>query len=238
MNSELLSITQTISTSPNQVPKIGIASLEKEVQKSCEHFLSLFQSIERDGIQLDQYVRYLRMQYHLTKGVQETFLSIAAHHETRKYKGLRKFLVNFGYEEEMHFLLAKNDLSNLNHDVGDCPFVVELWQSYQKYVILHKPIERLGATAVLENIGNYAAPLIKKIMSQTSFLNKSNTTFVQVHMHEVLPHGDQILDTYQSVKWSQKHLAQLIDGADRASFLYIQLIFDWILTGEVKIKNI
>lgn len=221
-----------------QVTDTSILELEREVQKACDRFMALFKGIDKKGIQLEQYVRYLQMQYHLTKGVQETFLSIAAHQETRKYKSLRKFLVNFGYEEEMHFLLAQHDLKELNHDIGDCPFVVELWWAYQKYVISWKPIERLGATAVLENIGNFAAPLIKKLMSEASYLNKGNTTFVQVHMHEDLPHGDQILEAYKSVKWSQNHLKQLIKGAENASFLYIKLIFDWILSGDTKIKEI
>ena len=94
-------------------------------------------------------------------------------------------------------------------------------------------MERLGATAVLENIGNYASPQIKQMLSNTNFINHSNTSFIQVHMHEELPHGDQILEALSQENFSDKHMSQLVEGARRARWLYSSTIFDWILNGEL-----
>ena len=207
--------------------------LIKEVELANVHFAQKFKNLSESGISEEQYIRYLQMQYHLTKGVQQTFLAIASHPATRKYRKLRPFLVNFGYEEEMHFKLAEADLAELGQEPKAIPFSVELWWAYQKEVIRTKPIERLGATAVLENIGNYAAPQIKEVLSRAKFLNKKNTTFVNVHMHEELPHGDQILDALSNEKFTEKHRAQLVEGAKRAKWLYSSTIFDWILNGQL-----
>lgn len=207
--------------------------LINEVELANVHFAQKFKNLSESGISEEQYIRYLQMQYHLTKGVQQTFLAIASHPATRKYRKLRPFLVNFGYEEEMHFKLAEADLAELGQEPKAIPFSVELWWAYQKEVIRTKPIERLGATAVLENIGNYAAPQIKEVLSRAKFLNKKNTTFVNVHMHEELPHGDQILDALSNEKFTEKHRAQLVEGAKRAKWLYSSTIFDWILNGQL-----
>ncbi len=123
-----------------------------------------------NGLEIEQYIRYLQIQYHLTKGVQNTFLVMAAHEDTRAYKKLRPFLVNFGYEEEMHYKLAEKDLKELGSETGEMPFVVELWWAYQKAILPIKPMERLGATAILENIGNYAAPIIKELFAEADFI--------------------------------------------------------------------
>ena len=210
-------------------------NLINQVDQANLMFAKIFEPYKDSGINQEQYVRYLQMQYHLTNGVQETFLHIASHPDTRKYKKLRKFLVNFGYEEEMHYKLAEHDLADLGATPGEIPFPVELWWQYQKHVVKYKPIERLGATAVLENIGNYAAPIIKQVMSNSAFLSKKNTTFVQVHMHEELPHGDQIFDALSNERWSDLHLAQLEEGARRATWLYVTTIFEWIINGQLKL---
>lgn len=208
-----------------------------QVNIANEYFLSRFKQLDREGLQEAQYIRYLQMQYHLTKGVQETFLAIAAHPETKKYRKLRKFLIQFGYEEEMHFKLAEDDLKELNQEVGAIPFPVELWWEYQKMVVKIRPIERLGATAILENIGNYAAPIIKSVLFNADFISHSNIKFVEVHMHEELPHGDQIIEILSQVNWSDSHLKQLKDGAEKATWLYAKTIFDWIIDGSLKLAS-
>lgn len=210
-------------------------ALENAVQAGNEYFYQKIADASTGGLQKEQYIRYLQMQYHLTKGVQETFLHIASHSETRKYRKLRKFLINFAYEEEMHYRLAELDLAALGATPGEIPFVIELWWQYQKMVVDTKPIERLGATAILENIGNYAAPLIKGLLSSAPFIAKENTRFVEIHMHEALPHGDQIMDALQAEKWSDKHAAHLLEGAKRATWLYAATIFDWVLHGELRL---
>ena len=186
-----------------------------------------------NGLEIEQYIRYLQVQYHLTKGVQNTFLSMASHPDTRSYKDLRAFLINFGYEEEMHYKLAEKDLQELGSLTGEIPFVVELWWAYQKAILPIKPLERLGATAILENIGNFAAPVIKELMAEADFITKKNSSFTQVHMHEELPHGDQILDALRNENFSELHQNQILEGATRTTWLYANTIFDWIITGKL-----
>ncbi|MGR3810635.1 hypothetical protein [Jiulongibacter sp. NS-SX5] len=207
--------------------------LNLQVQNANIFFAEKLKKNFSEGLGKEQYVRYLQMQYHLTKGVQDTFMAIAAHQDTRAYKKLRKFLINFAYEEEMHFKLAEKDLRNLGSGVGGQPFPVELWWSYQRNAISYKPLERLGATAVLENVGNYAAPLIKELLGSAEFITKKNTTFTQVHMHEELPHGDQILDALFAENFSEEHQEQLLAGAEKAIWLYVSTIYDWIINGEL-----
>lgn len=211
--------------------------IEQKVEKANIHFAEKLSNNFDKGLQKEQYVRYLQMQYHLTKGVQETFLALASHPETRAYKKLRPFLINFAFEEEMHYKLAEKDLRNTDAEIGEMPFLVELWWAYQKQAIAIKPLERLGATAVLENVGNYAAPIIKDLMAAAPFISNKNTTFTQVHMHEALPHGDQILDSLAAEDFTEKHQAQLIAGAEKATWLYASCIYDWIISGELTLKN-
>lgn len=215
----------------------NLPNLMALVDEGNQYFASIVESLKQKGFKREQYVRYLQMQYHLTKGVQNTFLAIAAHPETRKYRKLRPFLVNFAYEEEMHYKLAEADLAQLGETPGDIPFVVELWWEYQKSVVKNKPLERLGATAILENIGNHSAGNIKEMMAAADYLTKKNTTFVQVHMHEELPHGDQILEALDREKFTPEHQAQLEEGARRGIWLYASTIFDWIQRGELTLAK-
>lgn len=195
----------------------------------------LRRNFSAEGLKKEQYIRYLQMQYHLTRGVQDTFMAIASHTETRAYKKLRKFLIQFAFEEEMHFKLAEKDLKNTGADVGTIPFPVELWWTYQRNAVQFKPMERLGATAVLENVGNYAAPLIKELLGSAPFISKKNTTFTQVHMHEELPHGDQILDALSAEHFSPEHQSQLLAGSEKATWLYASTIYDWIINGHLSL---
>jgi len=79
---------------------------------------------------LEQYVRYLSFQYHLTRGVQRYFITAAAHPDLAKRKKLRAFLVNFANEEELHYLVAANDLRKLGQDPLPEPFDVTLLHAY------------------------------------------------------------------------------------------------------------
>lgn len=210
-----------------------IEALHNKVKKANLLFADKLTNNLWNGLEREQYIRYLQIQYHLTKGVQNTFLVMAAHEDTRAYKKLRPFLVNFGYEEEMHYKLAEKDLKELGSDTGEMPFVVELWWAYQKAILPLKPMERLGATAILENIGNYAAPIIKELFAEADFITKKNSSFTQVHMHEELPHGDQILDILSREHFSEQHQRQILEGASRATWLYASTIYDWIITGKL-----
>lgn len=222
-----------VKNSSNTLKTSFIESLNAKVKKANILFADKLTDKLWNGLEIEQYVRYLQVQYHLTKGVQSTFLAMASHADTRPYKELRGFLINFGYEEEMHYKLAEKDLQELGSQTGEIPFVVELWWAYQKAILPTKPLERLGATAILENIGNFAAPVIKELMAEADFITKKNSSFTQVHMHEELSHGDQIMDALANENFSEQHQAQILEGATRATWLYANTIFDWIITGKL-----
>lgn len=75
-----------------------------------------------------------------------------------------------------------------------------LWWSYYNQLMLENPFVRLGSTCILENIGKGTHNTIKLLMSKASFLNNQNTTFLRVHMHEELPHGDQVVEALRAAK--------------------------------------
>jgi len=201
------------------------------VNKANVLFYNKLSILDKNTLEKEQYIRYLQMQYHLTNGVQESFLSLASHPETRKYKGLRKFLIQFAYEEEMHYKLAEHDLKELGEQTGEVPFLVEVWWQYQRKVIKDNPFQRLGTTCILENIGNHSAKMLKGIMAKAPFITQRNTSFIQVHMHEVLPHGDQIVEALDSAKLNEYHTQELVSGALKGSWLYARII-DWVLDGD------
>src|ERR1700760_2451951 len=77
------------------------------VQAAQEEFRRLLRkSRESGGVTRERYVRYLSMQYHLTKEVQRPFMTIASHPSLARRKKLRDFLYGFALEEEPHFAVA------------------------------------------------------------------------------------------------------------------------------------
>ena len=120
------------------------------VQVAGTHFSKRLQSlVDSGGISKEQYVRYLSMQYHLTKGVQKHFLIAASHPTMVGKRKLREFLFHFGLEEEPHYGMAKHDLQHLGAEPLPCPIDVKLWWAYFDQIISQRPFVRLGATCIL-----------------------------------------------------------------------------------------
>ena len=176
----------------------------------------------------DVYVRYLSFQYHLTKGVQRHFLTLAAHPSLAGKRKLREFLFRFGLEEEPHFKVAESDLARLGHEPQPCPIDVSLWWAYFDRIVLERPFVRLGATCVLENLGAGAGALGHQLLDEAPYLDDRNTRFLQIHFHEALPHGDQIIAALRSVRLSEQDIADLIEGAHIGSIMYLRMA-DWAL---------
>ena len=182
--------------------------------------------------EIDQYARFLTMQYYLTEDVQQEFYTAAGVYAFHERKELRKFLVQFAEEEEPHYLIAKEDLERLGRTVGEKPIDVYLWKTFFNSSVTTRPCIRIGATCVLENIANKAAEQILQLVSQTPELEKKNTRFLRIHMHgDALPHGDQILEAVDTNNFSLDETKDLELGARLAKKVYLQLV-DWIITGE------
>lgn len=194
-----------------------------------ERFAELLKSYLVDHpTTIDQYIRYLSFQYHLTKDVQRYFLAIAAHGDLSRRRHLREFLCSFANEEELHYLVAANDLARLGLRPLPMPFDVELWHNYFSKVVVDRPFVRLGAAAILENISDGPAKEWVKKALQGSFLTRDNTKFLVLHQHEVLPHGNQILNAIEEAGLEPRHFADLSEGARKGTVLYLRMA-EWAI---------
>lgn len=189
--------------------------------------------LERQGkFEIDQYARFLSMQYHLTTDVQQEFFSAAGNHGFNDRKPLRRFLTKFAEEEEPHYNIAKIDLESLGRTIDEAPIDVMMWKNYFDNTILERPCIRIGATCVLENIANKAAGDITTLIENTPELGKNNTRFIVIHMHgDALPHGDEIMEAVEDNNFTEKEQNDLVLGARIGKKTYLQLV-DWIITGE------
>lgn len=180
---------------------------------------------------IDQYIRYLSFQYHLTRDVQRYFLTAAAHADLARRRNLRDFLFRFANEEELHYLVAANDLAKLGLRPLPMPFDVELWHSYFGKIVIERPFVRLGAAAILENISDGPAkPWVKKAL-QGPFLTRDNTKFLVLHQHETLPHGSQILSAIEEADLDARLARDLVEGARKGTVLYLRMA-EWAVRPD------
>ncbi len=191
----------------------------------------LASEIAAKGLEKDQYIRYLQMQYHLVRDVQKNFFEIAAHPDIFLKRKFSKFLVGFGIDEAPHYKMAEKDLSHLDAGVGEIPFDVELWWTYFSKAIKEKPLQRIGGTCVLENIGTAVGDLIDTAISKSPYLNQKNTTFLILHKHEVVNHGDEIIEAVTEANLNVAEEQDVLQGIEHAKTLFFRM-FHWVLTGK------
>lgn len=210
----------------------------KAVEKAKAIFRQKLVQVEQSGgLTLEQYVRYLSMQFHLTRNVQRHFFSIAGHPSLISKGKLREFLVAFGMEEELHYKIACKDIENLGHKVLPVPLYVKLWWSYFDSVIESRPLVRLGATCVLENLGAGAGDVVKRLLNNASFINERNSRFLQIHLHEELPHGDWIVSVLKNTTLDAANLKDLQEGAETGAVLYLRMV-DWALGTDTLVASL
>ncbi len=207
-----------------------IAFAQSEFQKKL---LNLVEG-PTGGIVLEQYVRYLSMQFHLTKGVQKHFFRIAGHPLMARRRSLRKFLVTFGNEEELHYEIALNDLKQLGNEPLACPVDVTLWWAYFDSIIDTRPFIRLGATAILENIATTSSELIPTLFAKAGFITEKNSRFFTIHQHgPELAHGDQVLEALDQGNLTDELWADVVRGAEIGAIVYLRLV-DWSLDTRAR----
>ncbi len=193
--------------------------------------LILASEIGNQGLEEAQYIRYLQMQYHLVRDVQKQFFAIAGQPSVFKKRKFSEFLLNFGVEEGPHFKMAERDLTALGAGVGEPPLDVKLWWSYFSDIIKERPYLRLGGTCVLENVGTAVGDLIDSAISKSSFLNQKNTTFLILHKHEVVNHGEQIIEAITNAELSEEEIGDVLQGIEESKILFFRM-FRWVLNGE------
>lgn len=207
----------------------GLLDLHSSIADAQERFAALLESYLTDHpTTVDQYIRYLSFQYHLTKDVQRYFLAIAAHTDLARRRSLREFLYSFANEEELHYLVAANDLAKLGLRPLPMPFDVELWHTYFSKVVIDRPFVRLGAAAILENISDGPAKAWVRKALNGDFLTRDNTKFLVLHQHETLPHGTQILGAIEDAGLEPRHFADIIEGARKGTVLYLRMA-EWAI---------
>jgi hypothetical protein len=179
----------------------------------------------------EQYVRYLSFQYHLTRDVQVSFLAAAGHRDMARRRNLREFLYRFANEEELHYLVAAKDLAAFGTAPLPINIDVELWHAYFRSVMHERPFVRLGAAAVVENIAaGPAGEWLRKAL-RGDFLDRANTRFITLHQNETLPHGPRILGELARADLKPRHIADLLEGARKATVLYLRMA-EWALRPD------
>jgi hypothetical protein len=71
----------------------------------------------------------------------------------------------------------------------------------------------------------------RRLLEAAPFLNDRNTRFLQIHFHEDLPHGDQIIAALSSVTLSPDEDADLAAGARIGATCYLRLA-RWAFGGD------
>jgi hypothetical protein len=216
--------TPSIAPAAPQQDPGALAPLHHQIASAQVLFAQILTSAVRNGpVSVDQYCRYLTMQYHLTQDVQAYFFAIAANSALAKRRKLRRFLTDFANEEELHYLIAGKDLLALGRKPLAEPFDVTLWHSHFRSVVATRPFLRLGAAAVLENISAGAALAPVHQALSAPFMTKDNTKFLVLHQHETLPHGDQMLDALAAETFTAPELADLFLGARQGTVMYLRM---------------
>ena len=201
-----------------------LSPLHSQIESAQALFAQVLEGALRSGpVSVEQYCRYLSMQYHLTKDVQTYFFAIAANSALAKRRKLRRFLCEFANEEELHYLVAANDLLAFGRRPLPEPLDVTLWHSYFRSIVAARPFVRLGAAAILENLSAGVAREPARRALSAPFMTRNNTKFLVLHQHETNPHGEQILAALEHETFSSAELQDLMLGARQATVLYMRM---------------
>ena len=207
-------------------------TVHRVIAAAVRHFrVQLQAALDTGGFTRERYARYLSMQHHLTKGVQRHFLIAASNPAMVDKPDLRRFLIQFALDEETHYELARRDVESLGHRLLACPLEVTLWWAYFDSVIPSRPFLRLGASCILENLGPGAGELARALLASAPFLTAENTTFLRLHLHDEVPHGDEVVDVLSRARLAESELADLECGAREGATLYLRMA-DWALGVE------
>lgn len=211
-----------MTTPTDEAGQLG--PLRTQIAAAQALFAQVLETALRSGpVSVEQYCRYLSMQYHLTRDVQAYFFAIAANSALAKRRKLRRFLCDFANEEELHYLVAANDLLAFKRRPLPEPFDVTLWHSYFRGIVATRPLVRLGAAAILENLSAGVAREPARRALSAPFMTRENTKFLVLHQHETNPHGEQILQALEAETFSTAELGDLFLGARQGTVLYMRM---------------
>jgi hypothetical protein len=185
---------------------------------------ALEESLGQTVITKNAYVQYLSDQAYMVHDVCRQMLGVASHSSMLRRPLLRKFLIDFGQEEETHHRVAEADIKQLGEELRKPSLDAKLWFMYFASLVREEPIRRIGASIVLENSGKEIGPLVQNIFAKATFLSDSSTRFVRAHLHDDIPHGDQLLEALGSSDWTSEEIGELTAGIEDAGILLGRLI--------------
>ena len=209
-----------------QVVELARAKANERVRKAKEE----------GAFTREAYVRFLLNQYHLTNGVQRALLRVAASARLAKKRKLRDFLFKFALDEEPHFLLAESDLKALGENTAPQPLESAIWWAYFNSTLDTEPFQRLGGTCILENIGVGLGEVLKPLFATKDFLRADTTRFLRIHLHEEIPHGDQVLGVLEEAHLEERDLDELLMGARIAAVIYLRMM-EWYFDSDALVRT-
>jgi hypothetical protein len=204
-------------------------TLREQIDRSLSEALTrvrdaLDEALGNWPISQDAYVQYLSDQAYMVHDVCRQMLGVAAHPTMLRRPALRKFLIAFGLEEETHHRLAEADLKHLGAETRKPSLDAKLWFMYCASLVTDSPVRRIGFSVVLENSGKVIGPTVQAIFAKAPFLTDSNTRFVRAHLHDDIPHGDQLLEAIDACEWTPEESAELVGGINDAGTMLVRLI--------------
>jgi hypothetical protein len=180
----------------------------------------------------ESYVQYLSDQAYMVHDVCRQMFLVASHLSLAKRRRLRRFLIDFGLEEEAHHQIAKADIRHLGMEAQPPSLDARLWFLHCRALADEAPLRRIGISIVLENSGAEIGALVKTILAKASFLDATTTRFVRDHLHEDVPHGQKLLDALSEGSWSQAEINDLTSGIDDAGVMLSRVIVSSFLRTQ------
>ena len=190
------------------------------------------QLVREGGLTEARYARLLSCFVHLTRGVQRHFFAVAGHDSLQKREELREFLLHFGKEEEWHWRVAVADLEALGYAVSEPPVEVDLWWSYFDRMVVERPFVRLGAAALLENLGDSVPSGGAGVMSGP-FLRPDTTRFYRIHSGDAHSHGAELLAALADANPTAMERADMVRGAEAARRLHLGALRSALFAPDV-----
>ncbi|MBU6960230.1 iron-containing redox enzyme family protein [Pseudomonas sp. CVAP len=178
---------------------------------------------------LEHYTSFLNTMYHYTLHSGDQ-LSIAGEllSDHPKYSTLFKTLST---EEESHYRLAQKDLFFFNEKPTDSmPLPVLRMEAFWKSIKKPESLSYIGIMYILENIAKHIDTAKIADFFTRLQLNKKNTRFISVHLHEDDRHGKLLELACQSVT-NPSEIDLILSAGQKACSLWMDM-HSSILTKE------
>lgn len=199
-------------------------AIRATLSASLERLRAVLEPFAASGISKMAYTQYLSDQAFMVRDVCPQMLAVASSPELAGRNSLRRFLIELALEEEAHHEIARTDLQSLDVEVRPPSLDARLWHLYSSALATSKPFQRLGVSVVLENSGAVVGSVVRTILAESPFLNAGNTKFVRAHLHDDIPHGEQLLRALDDGELDNSEIRTLETGIEDAGTMLARLL--------------